>query len=90
MRIAEFYCTDVNYVNKITLSKPVARLISQKAHIFIVQFKQVFFPHIYIILENSEFCNKVLTISKKIAILYVRSGKAPEHIETEKQKGVVL
>ena len=52
-----------------------------------MQNAQKLLPYIYIILEISEICNKLLTFLKNIAILYLGSKKAPEKIQTE-QTGV--
>lgn len=53
---------------------------------------QDFLSHIYIILENSEICNKVLTILKNIAILLLRSGKLPSasKIHKQKERGLIM
>lgn len=69
--------------------KMLSWLNLQKTREFVVQLSQDFLSHIYIILENSEFCNKVLTILKNIAILLVRSGRLPStsKIHKEKRKG---
>lgn len=54
---------------------------------FIVQFSQDFLSHIYIILEISEFCNKVLTILKNVAIVLSEERNCSDDKQTKTERG---